>query len=55
MADYHERMAFANDLKVCRVLLSELDDKLRFGNLQRDEARAIVLATMSTCREVLDS
>ena len=54
MADYLDKMELSADLRVCRALLDDLDSQLRLGNLQRNEARAAVLSTLSVCREVLD-
>ena len=54
MAEYLDKAELAADLRVCRTLLDDLNTQLRFGNLQRDEARAAVLSTLSVCREVLD-
>ena len=53
--DYLSEMHFANNLKICRTLLKDLDTKLEYGNLINTEATALIVATLSTCKEVLES
>lgn len=54
MTNFSEQQAWIQDSRCARHLLQELIVELKHGNLQRDEARAKLLATTSLVRQLLE-
>ena len=51
----HYNLEWISDRRCVCVLLDDAIQKIKYGEVNRTEARAIVLATLSTCRDLLDS
>ena len=54
MTDFRAAQSWIVDNRTVRHLLQDLINDLKHGNVQRDEARARLLATTSVAREIIE-